>query len=82
MSPPYSSHLFAPTHPANQPTPAPQCCLDAHQSTDYIRCATCYKHKPQHIVEDDWSEESPVRVNQQLPINHKISDDFEGPLWQ
>lgn len=81
MPPPYSSILFAPTHPANQPTPTPRCCLDAHNKKDYILCATCYKHKPQQVLEDDWGEEFPMPVKQS-PINHNILDDFEGPLWQ
>jgi hypothetical protein len=83
MGTPYSLTLFAPTHPANQQKQlTPRCCLDAHEPTDYILCATCYKHKPQQVLDDDWGEESPVPVKHPLPTSHKISNDFEGPLWQ
>lgn len=80
---PYSSNLFASAHPANQQgQPTPRCCLDAHQPTGYILCATCYKHKPQYVVEDDWDEESPVPEKPQPTMSHDMSLDFEGPLWQ
>jgi hypothetical protein len=80
---PYSTQLCSPAHPANQPEqPVRHCCRDAHQAADYILCATCYKREQPVVTEDDWDEEFPVRVKQQLSINHKISDDFEGPLWQ
>ena len=82
MPPPYSSILFAPTHPANQEPPTPRCCLDAHNKKDYILCTTCPHRPKQQLVEDDWDERLPVTVKYQLPISHGMSQDFEGPLWQ
>lgn len=78
----YSTQLYSPAHPANQPEqPVRHCCRDAHQATYYILCATCHKRE-QPMVEDDWIEESPLPVQPQPEISRAMSQDFEGPLWQ
>lgn len=78
----YSTQLFSPAHPANQPMPTPHCCLDAHRAAHYVRCADCWKREPKYIVEDDWDKELSVLAKPLPTVSHKMSDAFEGPLWE
>jgi hypothetical protein len=36
------------------------------------------------MLDDDYDEEPLVEVNQQTQpeITHKLSEDFEGPIWE
>lgn len=58
--------------------------MDAYSKKDYILCATCPRRKREKMVDDDYDEEPLVPVNKQTQpeINHRLSDDYEGPVWQ
>jgi hypothetical protein len=83
---PYSDQLFSPTHAANQPTTSPPtryCCMDAYSNKNFILCASC-PHQPRKRMPDDDYDVTLVPVNQQPQpeINHELSPNFEGPLWE
>ncbi len=62
--------------------PQTRCCLAPLPTRNYILCATCpHRPVPPMVDYDDYWQEL-VEKKDPSPVSHKITNEYDGPLWQ